>query len=165
MYSSSDPIAGGKAWNPSADAASQVSWQASVSKAINKTAIIQGGVFLQPPKWSVQELGPVEVSSGSLGYVKSFSDHSYPQSACGGASTNLQSLQSHSGIVSYTKGFAAEVTAANSAGKPLFFGETNSATCGGGGISPTFGAALWIVDYVLQAVLLGYERLYFHQGE
>jgi hypothetical protein len=67
--------------------------------------------------------------------------------------------------VSYTKGFAAEVTAANTAGKPLFFGETNSATCGGGGISPTFGAALWIVDYVLQAVHLGYERLYFHQGE
>lgn len=39
-----------------------------------------------------------------------------------------------------------------------------SATCGGGGISPTFGAGLWIVDYVLQAALNGVDRLYFHQG-
>lgn len=39
------------------------------------------------------------------------------------------------------------------------------ATCGGGGISPTFGASLWLLDYVFQAVLLGYERLHFHQGK
>lgn len=32
-----------------------------------------------------------------------------------------------------------------------------TATQGGGGISPTFGAGLWIVDYVMQAVLLGSE--------
>lgn len=38
------------------------------------------------------------------------------------------------------------------------------ATCGGGGISPTFGAALWIVDYALQGVLNGVERQYFHLG-
>lgn len=38
------------------------------------------------------------------------------------------------------------------------------ATCGGGGISPTFGAALWVIDYSLQAALNGIERLYFHQG-
>lgn len=38
------------------------------------------------------------------------------------------------------------------------------ATQGGGGISPTFGAALWILDYVLQTVLLGTNALYFHQG-
>ena len=28
--------------------------------------------------------------------VKTFSGHSYPQSACGGASTNLQNLMTHS---------------------------------------------------------------------
>lgn len=38
------------------------------------------------------------------------------------------------------------------------------ATCGGGGISPTFGAALWVIDFSLQAALVGVERLYFHQG-
>lgn len=29
------------------------------------------------------------------------------------------------------------------------------ATQGGGGISPTFGAALWILDYVMQTVIMG----------
>ena len=38
------------------------------------------------------------------------------------------------------------------------------ATCGGGGISPTFGAGLWVMDYVLQGALAGVDRLYFHQG-
>jgi hypothetical protein len=29
------------------------------------------------------------------------------------------------------------------------------ATQGGGGISPTFGAALWILDYVMQTLVMG----------
>lgn len=29
------------------------------------------------------------------------------------------------------------------------------ATQGGGGISPTFGAGLWILDYVMQTLLMG----------
>lgn len=164
VYGNSAPIANGQSWTPSADAASQTSWQKSFGHALGKTGFVQGGVFLEPPTWSVQELGPVEVSSGSAQYLRSFSDHSYPQSACGGGATNLPSLMNHSTIVSYTHRFNSEVAAAAKVGKPIFFGETNSATCGGGGISPTFGAALWIVDYVMQAVLVGYQRLYFHQG-
>lgn len=39
-----------------------------------------------------------------------------------------------------------------------------AATQGGGGISPTFGAALWILDYVVQTIILGTNALYFHQG-
>lgn len=30
-----------------------------------------------------------------------------------------------------------------------------TATQGGGGISPTFGAGLWILDYVMQTVIMG----------
>ncbi|AFR94233.2 hypothetical protein J008_02075 [Cryptococcus neoformans] len=165
LYSSSDPIAGGESWTPALDAQIQVDWQKQVATSLNKKDIIQGGVFLQPPKFSIQELGPLEQSSGSIDYVKSWADHAYPQSACGGSKTNLEGLQNHTTIMNFVKGFQAEVTAAKSLGeRPLFFGETNSATCGGGGISPTYGAALWLVDYVFQSVKLGYERLYFHQG-
>ena len=162
VYSSSDPIANGASWTPAADVASQISWQNAVSSALGKSSIVQAGVFLQPPTWSVSNLAPKEGSA--LSTVKSFSDHSYPQSACGGASTDLASLMSHSGIVSYTSRFKVEAAAAHNVNKRFYLGETNSATCGGGGISPTFGAGLWIVDYVMQAVLNGVERLYFHQG-
>lgn len=87
-----------------------------------------------------------------------------------------------SNIVRYTQQFKHEAAAAHEVGKRFFLGETNSggqgsflptildvhdaflAACGGGDISGTFGAALWIVDYSLQAALNGVERLYFHQG-
>lgn len=45
------------------------------------------------------------------------------------------------------------------------FGETNSASCSGrSGISDTFGAALWSVDYVLLAASIGMPHVYFHLG-
>lgn len=162
VYTSSDPIAqaNGGSWNPTVDATVQLKWQ----KDVGVSNLIQAGVYLQPPTWSVTNLAPKEQSAGNLGLLKSFCEHSYPQSACGGASTNLTTLMSHSNIVSYTKKFAGDASAAHNVGKPFVLGETNSATCGGGGISPTYGAALWIVDYVMQAMLAGVQRLYFHQG-
>ncbi|KAF4499689.1 hypothetical protein FAGAP_4140 [Fusarium agapanthi] len=48
-------------------------------------------------------------------------------------------------------------------GKPHVFGETNSATQGGGGISPTYGAGFWLLDYVMQSLIMGTETLYFHR--
>lgn len=44
-------------------------------------------------------------------------------------------------------------------------GETNSISCSGrSGISDTFGAALWAVDYVLMAASIGIPKVYFHLG-
>ncbi|KAH8087289.1 hypothetical protein HD553DRAFT_340451 [Filobasidium floriforme] len=128
------------------------------------TPFVSAGVFLQPPKYAIADLAPAEKTAGQTGLIQSYADHAYPQSACGSSTTNLQSLQSHANIVNFVKGFAPEIAAARAQGIDHVFGETNSATCGGGGISPTFGAALWIVDYVLQSVRAGSKRLYFHQG-
>ncbi|KAJ8086107.1 hypothetical protein PM082_004927 [Marasmius tenuissimus] len=157
LYAASSPIAGGT-WNANADAASERTWFNALAPSVGN--IFQAGVYLD--RWSLA--GLVSSLGDALSKVKSFSGHSYPQSACGGASTNLQNLMTHSGIVSYTKKYKTDADAVHGAGKRYFLGETNSATCGGGGISPTFGAALWIVDYVLQGALNGIERLYFHQG-
>ncbi|PAV16737.1 glycoside hydrolase family 79 [Pyrrhoderma noxium] len=159
LYSTSSPIASGS-WSPSIDGASQKNWFTSLSSSVGN--IFQGAVYLQYPSWSTAGLIPI--LGDAISFVKTFSGHSYPQSACGGASTNLQNLISHSGIVSYTSKYSAEAKAAHAQGKPYFLGETNSATCGGGGISPTFGAGLWVMDYVLQGALAGVDRLYFHQG-
>ncbi|KAJ3386601.1 hypothetical protein HDU84_001454 [Entophlyctis sp. JEL0112] len=165
FYGSSAAIANGSSWTTAADAASQISWQASLCTAINKTDIIQAGVFLQPENgWSIANLAPKEVSGGSLDYVSSFGEHGYPQSACSGATTNLTTLMLHSDIVSYTKRYIAESAAARAVSKDFYISETNSATCGGGGISPTFGAALWVLDYAMQSIINGAVRLYFHHG-
>ncbi|WWC66094.1 uncharacterized protein I303_108716 [Kwoniella dejecticola CBS 10117] len=164
LYVKADPIANNQTWTPALDAATQIDWQKAVSSALQKDDIIEAGVFLQPPKFSVQELAPLEQGNGTLNIVKTFADHAYPQSACGGSKTDLATLMDHARIKTFVDSFSPEVEAASAVNKPIVFGETNSATCGGGGISPTFGAAIWIADYVLQAVSLGYSRLYFHQG-
>ncbi|EPQ57604.1 hypothetical protein GLOTRDRAFT_59073 [Gloeophyllum trabeum ATCC 11539] len=161
LYSQSSPIVpAGATWSPSVDGTSQKQWFSDMGTTVGN--IFQGAVYLSYPKWSTQGLIPI--LSNAISYVKTFSGHSYPQSACGGATTDLPSLMNHSAIVTYTSQYKPEAAAAHDAGKKYFLGETNSATCGGGGISPTFGAALWVMDYVLQGVLNGVDRLYFHQG-
>lgn len=70
----------------------------------------------------------------------------------------------HAQIAEYISPFESEFEASSSRGKPYVMGETNSATQGGGGISPTFGAGLWVMDYIFQSLILGFKALYFHQG-
>ncbi|RPD63756.1 hypothetical protein L227DRAFT_496569 [Lentinus tigrinus ALCF2SS1-6] len=158
LYSSSSPIASGTGWSNSIDIQNEAKWFTALAPSLGN--IFQGAVYLS---WNTQTLIS-SIGSAALNTIKTISRHSYPQSACGGASTNLPNLMSHSGIVSYVSQYKAEATAAHNDGKKFFLGETNSATCGGGGISPTFGAALWIIDYVLQSALIGADRLYFHHG-
>ncbi|KAH7916149.1 glycoside hydrolase family 79 protein [Hygrophoropsis aurantiaca] len=161
FWAESSPIVPpGDTWTPALDGASQKLWFTDFAPSIGN--MFQAAVYLQFPTWSTEGLIPILESA--VTYVKTFSGHSYPQSACGGASTNLTSLMSHSGIVSYTSQYKPEAAAAHNVSKKYFLGETNSATCGGGGISPTFGAGLWVMDYVLQAALNNVDRLYFHQG-
>jgi len=161
LYSQSSQIVpAGSTWSPSIDGQSQKTWFTNM--ALSVESIFQAAVYLSYPRWSTHGLIPI--LSSAISYVKTFSGHSYPQSACGGASTDLPSLMNHTEIVSYTSQYKSEATAAHNVGKKYFLGETNSATCGGGGISPTFGAALWVIDYVLQGMINGVDRLYFHQG-
>lgn len=122
VYVKADPIAQNQTWTPAADASSQIYWQRAFGKALNLTRIIQGGVFLRPPSFSVEELGPLEQSSDALKYVKSYSDHAYPQSACAGSTTNLTEVQNHTNVVEFVRKFEPEVVAAGKLGRPLFFG-------------------------------------------
>ncbi|KAL4920604.1 hypothetical protein BDW62DRAFT_198903 [Aspergillus aurantiobrunneus] len=159
FFTDSDPIANGASWTAAADYASQVQWQDAVCGNLSAADIISAGVYFGTSPMSIQEL--IQVEGDANRYVKDYCSHNYPQSS---PNYDLAALMSHSGIASQIAPFAAEVSAAAAAGKPHVFGETNSATQGGGGISPTFGAALWIVDYVMQLVLMGTEAVYFHQG-
>ncbi|RAL11820.1 glycosyl hydrolase family 79 C-terminal domain-containing protein [Aspergillus homomorphus CBS 101889] len=161
FFSSSDPIANGKSWTAAADAVSQVSWQKSVGAALDKTSIIQAGVFFGLGSYEVTNLVDDEEDAAATQYVRSFCHHYYPYSA---STADLNGLMSHADIVDGVTAFQAQVSAAHDLDKDFVMGETNSATGGGGGISPTFGAGLWILDYMMQAVILGIKQLYFHQG-
>lgn len=77
----------------------------------------------------------------------------------------LDLLSDHMVLWQNVSQYAPQVAAADRAGAPLIMGETNSVSCSGrSGISDTFGAALWTVDYVLLGASLGLEKTYFHLG-
>jgi hypothetical protein len=57
----------------------------------------------------------------------------------------------HTSAVALCEPYLASTAIAQAAGKPFLMFETNSASCGGfPGISDSFGAALWALDYGLQ---------------
>ncbi|KAI4862862.1 glycoside hydrolase family 79 protein [Hypoxylon rubiginosum] len=151
------PIAAGS-WSPAIDAASQNNWGISVGSAVNKKPIIQAGNSNDsPPTWGAAELIATENATVKQ-YVQTYAHHNYP----GGSVT---SLMSHKGISSNLHVFDADVAAALKEGKPYVFGETNSVSGGGAaGVSPTFGAGLWTMDYVLRASYSNISRTYFHHG-
>ncbi|KAF4551086.1 Glycosyl hydrolase family 79 C-terminal beta domain-containing protein 2 [Elsinoe fawcettii] len=158
FFTSSDPIAGGS-WSASKDFDSQVSWQTSIGSALGKSNIFSAGVYFGTNSFNIQGLAAREGSA--LPLVKDYCSHNYPQSS---PNFNLTRLMNHALIGQQISPYKAEYNVARSQGKTYLMGETNSATQGGGGISPTFGAAIWVLDYVIQSVILGLDSLYFHQG-
>ncbi|CAH7684321.1 expressed protein [Phakopsora pachyrhizi] len=162
-YGPKAPIARNSSWTFKRDAESQIFWQKAISKAVNKTELIQACVYLKGDPWSIPSLVPMLIKATAMKFVRSFGRHAYPQTSCNHAKTSLPPLMAHPNIKKFVNQFKREVAAADSAQKPFFFSETNSATCGGGHISPTFGAALWLVNYALQSIMIGVHRLYFHQ--
>ncbi|KAI1342290.1 glycoside hydrolase family 79 protein [Xylariaceae sp. FL0016] len=151
------PIAS-RSWSPSIDAASQNNWAISVGSAANKKPIIQAGNSNdRPPTWGAAELIATQNATVKQ-HVKDYAHHNYP----GGSVT---SLMSHKEIAKDLHVFDSDVAAALQEGKQYVFGETNSVSGGGAaGVSPTFGAALWTMDYVLRATYSNISRTYFHHG-
>ncbi|KAF7189980.1 Beta-glucuronidase, partial [Pseudocercospora fuligena] len=162
FFNSTDPInTNGGNWTASDDIASQTSWQSSVGTALNKTDVFSAGVYFSTQDFSIVNLSKAETSSGSIKYVSDFCSHNYPQSQ---STANLPQLMNHSAIHHQISPYAPEIAASHAVGRTHIMGETNSATQGGGGISPMFGSALWVMDYSLQLLYMGSERIYFHQG-
>ncbi|EQB59266.1 hypothetical protein CGLO_00363 [Colletotrichum gloeosporioides Cg-14] len=156
-WSGVQPIASGT-WNPAVDAASQNDWDIIVGNAIGKKNIIQAGNSNSlPPTWGAEEL----IASGNATvreYVKTYAHHNYP----GGT---VSSLMSHVNIATNVHLFDRDIASALAVNKPYVFGETNSVAGGGAAnVSPTFGAALWVMDYAVRLATSNVSRVYFHHG-
>jgi hypothetical protein len=100
--------------------------------------------------------------------VGSYCMHLYPQSTCDTERwlrMRLDLLSNHTVLWLNVSQYVPQVAAADAAGAPFVMGETNSISCSGrSGISDTFGAALWGVDYALMAASVGIQRLNMHLG-
>ncbi|KAF8309013.1 hypothetical protein DL93DRAFT_2170653 [Clavulina sp. PMI_390] len=116
--------------------------------------------------FSPQHLIAAGILSGPLGpYIDTVSEHHYSGSYCAGSGGLLASLMDKSTIRGNVTSFSSDIAAVQAAGREYIFGETNSYSCHGApGVSDTAGAAIWTLDYVLQAASIGIRRVFFHEG-
>ena len=81
---------------------------------------------------------------------------------------NADIAETHSRGLTYVLGYVAFSGQRSCARRWMLIiahSETNSIACHGApGVSNTAGAALWTIDYTLQAATLGIKELFFHEG-
>ncbi|KAJ7204663.1 glycoside hydrolase family 79 protein [Mycena pura] len=79
--------------------------------------------------------------------------------------TEFSDYLNHTSGVGIVKPYLNSSAIAQQAGKPFLMFETNSASCGGfPGISDSFGAALWALDYGLQMAYSNFSGALLHVG-
>ncbi|KAK5626183.1 hypothetical protein RRF57_001898 [Xylaria bambusicola] len=155
-------------------------WYRSLRNNESLLPSFQAAVFADPPlvpdqqdeidDFSIANLTAAGIVSRpqEKNIISSYATHLYPQSTCDTPRwyrLRLDLLSDHVVLWKNVSQYIPQVRAADEAGAPLVMGETNSASCSGkSGISDTFGAALWGVDYVLTAASIGFRKVYFHLG-
>lgn len=94
--------------------------------------------------------------------------HSYISGANALGVTLQGTLMNHNNTVNSVNAHVVEynkITAQDASAPPLTFGECNSLyNQGKPGLSNTFGAALWGVDFSLYSASVGFKRSHMHQG-
>ncbi|KND92840.1 Beta-glucuronidase, partial [Tolypocladium ophioglossoides CBS 100239] len=101
--------------------------------------------------------------------VEFFSTHNYISGANSPGVTLQGTLMNHAmttkSVDAHTQEYASIFAGAPKSAPPLIFGETNSLySQGKPGLSNSFGAALWGVDFNLYAASAGVRRVHMHQG-
>ncbi|KAF7967357.1 hypothetical protein HWV62_34635 [Athelia sp. TMB] len=123
--------------------------------------------------WSPEDIfntGYLTAYSADLGFI---SVEKYPDDNCfaifGGSSepkypqTEFPKYLVHSAGASIISGFLNASSIAQALGKPMLMFETNTASCGGfPGLSDSFGAALWGLDYGLTMAAANFSGALLH---
>ncbi|RDX48501.1 glycoside hydrolase family 79 protein [Lentinus brumalis] len=126
---------------------------------------IQGAAFAsqQFTPGEIFDLGILDSKPGKA--ISQISQHKYSAAFCNGGDFPLTSFMSKAAVRGNLTVFEADIAATHARGLTYVLGETNSIACHGApGVSNTAGAALWTIDYTLQAATLGVKEVFFHEG-
>ncbi|KAK6540836.1 hypothetical protein TWF694_008223 [Orbilia ellipsospora] len=133
--------------------------------AISPNVQFQGSVYSGPTNRDFNVRTLIGLGANNTMFkLPVYSEHFYSQSFCSArAATRVNNLINHNIIVSQLQVFPQEISAVNADNSEFIFGEANTVTCGGApGISDTFGAALWLVDWGLTSASLDVRRVHIH---
>ncbi|KIO22059.1 hypothetical protein M407DRAFT_28404 [Tulasnella calospora MUT 4182] len=112
------------------------------------------------------------LANGYLGafrnYLKYLTIQHYPQNNCFDRppTFDIGYYTNHANVVGLSTWNLQGVQLAQQSGLNVSMSEFNSVSCGGlPGVSNTFAALLWTIDYALQLASLGYTSAYIHTRE
>ncbi|KAJ6556440.1 glycoside hydrolase family 79 protein [Mycena capillaripes] len=124
--------------------------------------------------WTMQEIwdaGFVDKFADNLAYL---AVEKYPTDNCdavfGGANAKVPQAQiagylTHNSPKGLVSQYLASTAYAQTKNKPFLMFETNTASCGGfNGVSDSFTAALWGLDYAMQMAYSNFSGAHFHLG-
>ncbi|KAJ3552241.1 hypothetical protein NM688_g4255 [Phlebia brevispora] len=127
--------------------------------------------------WTAEEVwdtGFVDQYSSSLGAL---AVERYPDNNCANTYQNagfgegkssqdvFPNYLNHTSGVHLVQDYLSSTAFAQQKGKPFVMMETNTASCGGfPGVSDSFGAALWAIDYALQMAYGNFSGAHLHIG-
>ncbi|KAG8855621.1 hypothetical protein FRB96_006816 [Tulasnella sp. 330] len=145
---------------------------ANVLGQMHSIANLSGAPMAGPEICCDWDLNTV-LTNGFLGAFKNFLKYvtvqKYPLNNCPGLPpppTTLDYFVNHYNVIGLGSVWLNGVQTAQQAGVNVSMTEFSSAACGGiAGVSNTFGATLWTIDYVLQLATLGYASAYIHTRE
>ncbi|KAK7692975.1 hypothetical protein QCA50_004616 [Cerrena zonata] len=145
-------------------------WEANAGPVSQAAGLKKGGVTFQGAAFGTPQFNPREIfalgildsAPGKL--ITTISQHRYSITT-GSADATLSSFLNKANVRSNLTLWQPDIAATKQRGLRYVIGETGSvAFHGAPGISNTAGAALWVIDYSLQAATLGIDELFFHEG-
>ncbi|KAH7108203.1 hypothetical protein BKA62DRAFT_781574 [Auriculariales sp. MPI-PUGE-AT-0066] len=107
--------------------------------------------------------GLIDSTAGKL--ITAISQHRYSGSFCTGGDVILTDLMDKSYVRGNISVWKPDIEATLARGLKYWLGETNSYSCHGApGVSNAAAAAIWLIDYTLQAAVQKIEEVFYHHG-
>ncbi|KIL60002.1 glycoside hydrolase family 79 protein [Amanita muscaria Koide BX008] len=144
---------------------------------LNRDFLVLNRTMLMGPSvsaaWSPETMWNTGFLTSYSQYLGFLTFERYPNNNCAqfgvGSSRDPQQLLSsylaHNFTTSFVAPYINSTNIAQQIGKPVIMLETNTASCGGfNGISNSFAAALWALDYGLQMAYVNFTMAMFHVG-
>ncbi|KAI0337156.1 glycoside hydrolase family 79 protein [Trametopsis cervina] len=142
-----------------------------VAQAIQSHPLSAGPVAIQGASFAGQGFTPRQLFSLGLfnstpgKLVTVISQHRYSAAFCSGGDFALSSFMRKANVRGNLTVFRDDIEASLENGYQYILGETGSIACHGApGVSNTAGAALWVIDYTLQAATQDISEVFFHEG-
>ncbi|KAG8713837.1 hypothetical protein FRC09_018268 [Ceratobasidium sp. 395] len=122
------------------------------------------------PDWTSQQLADAGYLQRFQNELKIVTVQRYPNNNCGTGEIRIpqeifQNFLSHDLLTQHASEYIEFSRTVQAAGKPLYMLETNTGACGGfPGISDSFGAGLWAVDWALKLATNNFSTTMLHVG-